>query len=132
MYSEFHSSYTRPVDSIFYTARLRALSHTHRLSRCQMQCYQTESFTRPVRQKCWRQLRHSEMQPEMISTCRRLERPPGCQLQCFLMSPFTRRQKVVGDGHLFVILTVLAWLETVSLVSQNVEYIFSVLVIFLL
>ena len=70
--------------------------HTYRLCRCRlrrrMQCYQMESFTRsPVRQKFRRRLRHSEMQPEMISTCRRSERPPACRLQCFLMSPFTHR-----------------------------------------
>ena len=65
---------------------------THRLYRCRMQCYQMKSFTRsPVQQKCQCRLRHSEMQPEMISTCRRSERPPACRLQCFLMSPFTHR-----------------------------------------
>ena len=32
----------------------------------------------------------SDRQPEVISTCRRSERPPACRLQCFLMSPFTR------------------------------------------
>ena len=41
------------------------------------------------------------------------------------MSPFTHRQRVVGDCHLFVIFTVLTWYESVSLVSQNAEYLFS-------
>ena len=104
--------------------------HTHRLCRCRlrrrMQYYQVESFTRsPVRQKCRRRLRHSEMKPEMTSTCRRSDRPPSFRLLCFLMSPFTNRWRVSGDGHLFVILTVLTWFESVSLVSQSAEYLFS-------
>ena len=102
--------------------------HTHGLCRLRnrMQCYQMESFTRsPDRQKCRRRLRHSEMQPEMISTRRRSGRPPDCRLQYFLMSPFTRKWRVAGDGHLFVILTVPAWFESVSLVSQSSEYLFS-------
>ena len=94
--------YKRTPDIKFERDRSIGLErfHRHRLRRCRcrcrfrrrMQCYQMESFTRsPVRQKCWRRLRHSEMQPEMISTCRRSERLPACWLQCFLMSPFTHR-----------------------------------------
>ena len=56
--------------------------HTHWLCWCRMQCYQMESFTRsPVRQKCRRRLRHSEMQPEVGTTA-------GLSVTMFLNEPF--------------------------------------------
>ena len=47
----------------------------------------------------------------------------GLSVTMFLNEPF--HTQVAGDGHLFVILTVLTWFESVSLVSQSAEYLFS-------
>ena len=50
----------------------------------------------------------------------------GLSVTMFLHEPFhTQVKSVIGDGYLFLILTVLAWFESVSLVSQNAEYLFS-------
>ena len=104
--------------------------HIHRLCRCRlryrMQYYQMESFTRsPIRQKMPAPPPTFGNAAGYDSICRRSEWPPACRLQCSLMSPFTHRWRVAGDGHLFVILTVLTWFESVSLVSQSSEYLFS-------
>ena len=49
----------------------------------------------------------------------------GLLVTMFLNEPFHTQVRVVGDGHLFVILTVLTWFESVSLAFQSSEYLFS-------
>ena len=54
----------------------------------------------------------------------------GLSVTMFLNEPFHTQQIDVGDGHLVVILTVLAWFESVSLSFLKTQSIFSILVIF--